>query len=488
MNRLIVAFGVLLLALCCFAAPDARAQAAPVCGPDPVVCTFEQAYSSLHNAQRNLDVCKSIYGNDPDLTHASLGNYVHDEVNAVVRGFIYCHFTWGGPINGAWMQKHYQGEVCPAGQEWNATAGRCDCPSGQIKGSDGSCRTCASMNGDPGFLNVGARVRPFQSMCVAGCTYAVTGPRTCTTVGGSQTCSGVFEFTGEGCTATPGPEVPEQPEDLLPHPTEICKPAGSGQTMCIKPTGEQCASTSAGKQICWKPGETGDKTSGDEIQSRRPGTDTSPPPDKPKPPETLQPPYNTVTTTTTVTNNNNTTTTVTTTTTSRRTTNGTDAGDRDDADGGDGGEGEDEGEGGAASGDCSTPPTCTLGESIGCAMLRQSWMNHCGALNGAASPDNSDFSHLNAALPGLATAVPEAWQGDEGGSDGPPTLADVDTSGWAGRGSCPIELQFSIPAFRSYTLDGTWLCHLLDALASLVTIVGMFHAGVILLSGFRKGG
>lgn len=472
----LVAFLVAFL-LSALAVHDASAQGYQCTPTAGSPCSRPQAYAE---AQARRTELQAVY--PPPYEFRIRDNYAEGSAARFQLQFRWGTQSWTNPPAPSLF---YWSTGCPAGTNWDPVTMSCGCPDGSIA-RGGVCKPCSELNGEPGFLNTGPRVRPFQSMCVAGCMYAAQGPRTCATVGGATTCSGTFEFTGAGCTAAP--EQPQQPEELLPHPTEICKPAGSGQTMCIKPSGEQCASTSAGKQICWKPGETGDKTSGDEIQSRRPGTDTSPPTDKPNPPETLQPPYNSVTTTTTVTNNNNTTTTVTTTTTSRRTTNGTDAGDQDDADGGDGGEGDEEGEGGAASGDCSTPPTCTLGESIGCAMLRQSWMNHCGALNGAASPDNSDFSHLNAALPGLATAVPEVWQGDEGGSDGPPTLADVDTSGWAGRGSCPIELQFSIPAFRSYTLDGTWLCHLLDALASLVTIVGMFHAGVILLSGFRKGG
>lgn len=388
---------------------------------------------------------------------------------------------------GSWSWR----EECPAGSFWNDGTNQCDCGPGSIIGPNGQCKTCSSFNSEPGFLNAGPSTRNFQSACIGGCTFAASGPSVCSTLNGSMTCSGVYEFTGDSCTVPTNPEpgLPQTPPDLLPAPEKTCFPAEANQTMCVKKNGDHCTSTRAGKEICWKPGETGDKTSGPEIQSRRPGTDTSPPTDKPKPPETLKPPYNTITTTTTIVNNNNTTTTVTTTTTSRETTNGTNAGDRDDASNSDGsdGDGDGDGDGAGESGDCNVPPKCTLGESIGCAMLRQSWTNHCAGLKGADSPEVGDFSDLNDKIPGLDSALQDVWSSGGDESDGPPTLDDLD-QGWAGRGSCPIELSFSVPRFGSYTMDGYWLCYLLDALAWLVTVIGTLHAGWILLSGFRKGG
>lgn len=134
---------------------------------------------------------------------------------------------------------------------------------------------------------------------------------------------------------------------------------------------------------------------------------------------------------------------------------------------------------GAASFDCTKAPTCSLGDAIGCAILRQSWFNHCDALNGADSEAVGDFSHLGQ-IDGLENATTDVFPDDE------PTDEEIDMDGFGPRGSCPIYLNFSAMG-RTYTIDHPQLCTVLDALATIVTMLGLLHAGWILYSGYRKG-
>jgi hypothetical protein len=53
--------------------------------------------------------------------------------------------------------------------------------------------------------------------------------------------------------------------------------------MCLKNDGQHCASASTGKQICWRPGETGEKASGDTLQVRNAGGSPTPPQTPPPP-------------------------------------------------------------------------------------------------------------------------------------------------------------------------------------------------------------
>lgn len=83
-------------------------------------------------------------------------------------------------------------------------------------------------------------------------------------------------YTGDSCTPqqldsnapTNQSESDEQKEDGKREKKPECTALGSGQTSCIKPNGDQCATASTGKTFCWGPTEQGKKTDGLDSQSK----------------------------------------------------------------------------------------------------------------------------------------------------------------------------------------------------------------------------
>lgn len=376
---------------------------------------------------------------------------------------------------------------CPDGSLPN-DQGVCpqQCTGGSVLMTNGTCsptpEQCLARNAEPGFINVGETTRNFSSACIGGCDFGVSGPNTQTTQGASKFVNGTFEFSGSVCGASP--QQPSQPDTVVkPDKPQECAAAGSNQTFCVKANGDQCVSTSTGRQVCWKPGETGEKTDGKVLQKRNAGdtaiTPKTPPPDG----DTFTPSPTPVTTTSTYTNSSGQTTIITTTTNNHTTSKGTNAGPKDQGQPGDGTgseEGEEGGEKGGASRDCSQQPTCSQADGIGCAMLRQQWGNYCDAVVGdVAQIGNTDVMPTQ----GLENSLIDVWDQGDGYIPGP---TDIDTSGWAGRGNCPINLSITALG-RTHTLDSPQLCEILDALAALILIVGSWHAGFILTTGYRKG-
>lgn len=207
---------------------------------------------------------------------------------------------------------------CPAGSTWNDATKTCH--------NQQQCLAKPS-------LPRGA-VQGGTTLCHENCTFEPTG----TSLGmGNITYADGWKPSGAACTLNQPPK-PNKPQECAPV---------AGQTVCLKETGEYCATASTGKQICWQPGETGEKTTENVKQKRDAGP-------SPIPPNLSLPNGDTLTQsgdpmTTTITKSNSPggpTTTITTTTTNYVTTNGTNAGTGNSGEPSDGtGSGDDEGEG-----------------------------------------------------------------------------------------------------------------------------------------------
>lgn len=180
-----------------------------------------------------------------------------------------------------------------------------------------------------------------STVCDDGCSYEPGGDNISFNFGGAWTTVATgWKPSGEACLTGEAP--PPQPMD-----GQKCEAAPNGQTACIKPDGEWCASASTGRQICWQPGETGEKTDGSQLQKTNAGNEPIPPASpQTDGGDTLEPegsPMNT-----TINKNGQT---INTTTQNYGTQNGTNAGTSNQGQPGDGsgdGEGDGEGEGGGA--------------------------------------------------------------------------------------------------------------------------------------------
>lgn len=217
------------------------------------------------------------------------------------------------------------------------------------------------------------------STCKDGCRYSppVT---TCTVVNGQKVCSvASAKATGQTCGTGDLPPTPEKPQE--------CVPAGDNQTFCLKPDGNHCHSTSNGRQVCWKPGETGEKDDGNVKQKRDAGKDPVPPNLQLPSGDNLQPkgpPVQTVTTT------NNTT--VNTVVQNYQTEHGTNAGtgNQGESDKGDGsGKENGDGKGASGGGDCKSPPIVT-GDAVLGMVATQAWATRCAVEAGNAAKVSGD--------------------------------------------------------------------------------------------------
>lgn len=301
--------------------------------------------------------------------------------------------------------------------------------------------------------------------CVAGCAIQYNGLFR-NKIGDVVVASSATgrNYTGGTCSDRLPAKGSEEAE---PRKTDSCVVAGDGQTFCITPKGDHCHTTSNGKRFCWSPSETGVKDDGIDAQRRSVDGNASLPSTSPTQGEWQQRNQHTASITNSTTN----------TTTTITVTNFTSGGSKPDKpvtnpDVSEPGEGGGEGDGTATPGvNCQTPPTCSGGDAIGCAMLRQQHALACGTGEPVADPQEGIGD-------GDVTApVSSLW-----GSTSDPGFGDVNLSGWAGVGTCPIRLSFN--AFgKSYTMEGTQLCELLDALRALINIVAAIHAAFIIAGG-----
>lgn len=261
-----------------------------------------------------------------------------------------------------------------------------ECVAPEVPQRDGTCKdpdeVCRGRNTQPGFFGVKSITRAFNKKCIDGCNFERVEPHFSVGVqGGSTHYTGRYEWTGT-CAANEPSEPPPVDNDKPEKASCEILPGQSGNTvqMCVKPDGKQCLTTNGGAttndNLCWKPGETGEKSEGPEKHRRNPGTDTTPP--TPPPGDTLQPSIDPVTQTTTDDRRGIT---IVTTTTGGRTTSGADAGGTNSGEPRDGGpdggdEGEDKGsvEGG---GECDNPPQVTGGDPLLANIIYQTWGTRC---------------------------------------------------------------------------------------------------------------
>lgn len=257
-----------LAALAWLGLGEARAQTPParVCVDD--ACNRQQAYDEC---QLNAGFNNTQYGNAYCTARVQSRSYeCRRYSSATTTQTCSPHYLF-----------YWRAEACPAGTVWSDESNKCGCPSGSTYRPDGTCKSCESMNSEPGFGNIEV-ARPFKERCLGGCQFrAKPNASTCMLIGGAaagtQHCSGEWEFTGASCSVSGGdPPMLESPipgEPGTPKPKQVCTPGGSGQTVCIKENGDHCYSASTGRQICWKPGQVGEKGDGPVVQVRKPGTE-----------------------------------------------------------------------------------------------------------------------------------------------------------------------------------------------------------------------
>lgn len=413
---------------------------------------------------------------------------------------------------------HYWTVQCPAdppGLEWNESAKKCI-----------SSEQCLQRNGAANGMPAIQTSRPFSEKCVSGCQLKMEGPGSCTSIfgqSGSTMCAGVFQYSGAMCEAGSGdPNEPPPP----PESDETCRAAtgdaggSSGVQVCKKKDGRECVSTKSGASICWGTHETGEKSLGNEQQTRGAGSD-EPTPTPPTPPETFDPGQKTdpVTTTTTTTNPNGSTTTTTTTTVSNGTTNGTQPPGTPVAPGGGGGggQGDDDEDGNSASGggDCDTPPVVEGDAALGMIAL-QTWESRCALekisegseVSGDVGDCNSPFTvegndanaqRLRAMRAQICPGGESAANGDGdaidwSGIDGPDSAEGLgliveeeigedglDTTGLGFSRSCPVmpQVQFFGTAIQ---FDNSVMCEWLE-LGGQILLVLAALASVRIMAG-----
>jgi hypothetical protein len=251
--------------------------------------------------------------------------------------------------------------------------------------------------------------------------------------------------------------------------------------MCVKPSGEHCSTSARGNQFCWSPNETGTKTNEEAAQKKdvtgKPVTppNVSIPNDKEWNREEGHQATACVNSTCTTYNISN--------FTQVPRGSGNDGGDGTEEESSEGAEDGEEHDGyGNGAVNCDVPPQCSSkSDAIGCAMLKQHFNLTCreGDDDYSGVPDGIADADIEKPVSGI-------FQAGEGGNGG--EYGDVDMSGWAGTGACPVVLSFTIPRFGTYTMDGEWICHVLDVLRALINVLAGIHAGFIIASGFRKGG
>lgn len=267
---------------------------------------------------------------------------------------------------------------CPAGTAWNDTSHTCF-----------SSAACLAKNDDAAKPTV---ILFTGAACVEGCEYGALSMNTIT-VGGSTIRQGEAGFTGNSCGTAP---PPPGGFDYKTAPPQQCLEI-TGQHVCVKPNGEHCYSGPVGRpmQFCWRPGETGQKTSGDVMQVRGAGTAT---------PTATAPAGETVSavdppmqSTSSMTSGAN----VTTTTQNFTTANGTDAGTVDQGEPADGsgspaGSPGDDGDGSAVGGQgCDSPPVVT-GDPILANIVLQTWGTRCAIESGKAVKSIGDIGDCSA--------------------------------------------------------------------------------------------
>ena len=305
---------------------------------------------------------------------------------------------------------YYAMTTCGPNTTWDPNQNKCASQCAGGYGTDpltGQCMDqdkCLARNSG---IYKGPRLSatPFpQCYDLGGCAFSPSG--SVDTVDGPGMARYRATLTYSGASPSTCSAVTDVPQDLkpdAPKKEEECMPAGSGQTYCVKADGQQCASASNGKKFCWKPGETGTKTDGPDLQKRDAGETHIPPNLQLPNGDNLVKKGETIKTSTTTTNvTNNTSTTVTTNVTSYGTANGTNASggtDGKQAEGSGGGGGDEEGDenGASGGGDCKAPPIVTGDAALGM-VATQAWATRCAVEAGNAAKVSGDIGDCKSAF------------------------------------------------------------------------------------------
>ncbi|MDG2524217.1 A coat protein [Stenotrophomonas sp. HITSZ_GD] len=149
-----------------------------------------------------------------------------------------------------------------------------------IRSYSGKCADRNSARLADAALNYSA-----PATCISGCKVQGTA---FTKSVGSVMQYGMKDrsYTGETCSPqvidANAPITQEKSDDARVDATTPkspeCTALGNGQTGCVKPNGDYCATASTGKTFCWTPGETGKKTDGTDAQVKSPKGDPVTPP------------------------------------------------------------------------------------------------------------------------------------------------------------------------------------------------------------------
>ncbi|MBD9368359.1 A coat protein [Xanthomonas sp. XNM01] len=238
----------------------------------------------------------------------------------------------------------------------------------------------------PGDMQPGLAQPP--SECYGGCRLV---GRQVTAQTGGITIYGVVDrsYTGEVCSVRNDSNAPidanrDKKKETEPKTPE-CTALGSGQTACMRPDGNYCATASTGKTFCWAPDEEGAKTDGEHAQRKSEKDRPVLPPDVKIPDKDWQRTEGHQVThcthsgckTSNVTNY---------TTVAAGTSKNSTGNNKADGSGNSSGNGTGTGAGGKAgeegkdsateSGNCETPPVCT-GDTLKCLQLKITWRIDC---------------------------------------------------------------------------------------------------------------
>jgi len=426
---------------------DARcmgsAQEGAIASPQPLCSSQQLAYENTGNWLR---INRPTQWNGVITGPACIGNGR------------YCRYMTS--IGGAYIDVRYydsQGP-CPGGGVWNDATKKCDVACAN-RATDGS----ASFDDS---LLVG-------NYCKDGCVYGVvlgageTG--TFKRVGGRAFVSGA-KPTGSSCTT-------DTPTAIYDPDKPVCVSTGGGYSECVKPNGQHCVTSAAGRSLCWNPGDTGERITTDGTL----GGDREKVPTTPTPPSNQNDPTTAVESTTNV-NGQDYNTIITT---------GTGAGPGQpntgvpgDGDGNGEGEGDDD-EGTASGGeDCNAAPV-TTGDPVLGMVARQSWLERCGTRKGDADGDG---------VPDYLKPGPGDGDGTDGNDEADAEGGKVKTVGLGlnvidqgglfggGAGQCPTLGVLDFGIFGTYSLDEQpWWCDLVALMRAAFLILGAYLALRILM-------
>ncbi|UNK44015.1 hypothetical protein MNO14_08200 [Luteimonas sp. S4-F44] len=417
---------------------------------------------------------------------------------------------------------------CPDGGTWNDETQSCrreSCDGGAVMMSNGQCsptpEECDAHNKPGGGFGVQTS-KPFHSRCTGGCMLTMTpGTGSCSVINsdtGLQLCNGEFRMTGVCTSDVPDVFIPgaNTLEEVKEDKPQVCTPGPGGQTYCVRRNGDHCATSAKGRQICWKPGETGTKTDGPVAQVRNAGEQAIQPKLDLPSGDTLRKSGDSITTTTTTGDGNGGQGTKTTTTTTNYTTiHGTNAGSgnqgRPDDASTDTDDDDDDKGSASGGGDCDTRPI--VSDPMLEMVATQAWATRCAVEAGNAVKVSGDVGDCKSAfhvegddanavkLRAMRAEIcgenqPEWTKGDApetpGGQDdgedvegatrfglrvGPSLL---DESDLVGGGTCP-QMSFSLMGRVIGTQDVPQWCDIVRIMRALILIFGAYTALQILL-------